>query len=167
VPEALAASIPSSGFQPTGRLHHLGLEFQAGGGIRFSRDKFRKIRNIFRVAFRRKRAKLARIRGPRKRAEFLVRTAQHALAQSVRNVALIDYYLKHVTDESQLGLLDRWLAVARSATAKSPRRSSSGRATRRKKVPGRQLPGCNRDSRNSQLSLHAPKQWLPPRKRIS
>jgi hypothetical protein len=110
VPEALAASIPSSGFQPTGRLHHLGLEFQAGGGIRFSRDKFRKIRNIFRVAFRRKRAKLARIRGPRKRAEFLVRTAQHALAQSVRNVALIDYYLKHVTDESQLGLLDRWLA---------------------------------------------------------
>jgi Reverse transcriptase (RNA-dependent DNA polymerase) len=102
--------VETDGFDPSARLHHLGLEFQAGGGIRFSRDKFRKIRNIFRVAFRRKRAKLARIQDPRKRAEFLIRVAQYALAQSVRNVALVDYYLKHVTDEAQLGLLDRWLA---------------------------------------------------------
>jgi hypothetical protein len=99
-----------AGFPSAPRLHHLGLEFQAGGGIRLSRDKFRKVRNVFRVAFRRKRAKLARIHDPRKRAEFLSRVAQHALAQSVRNVALVDYYLKHVTDEAQLGLLDRWLA---------------------------------------------------------
>jgi hypothetical protein len=106
----IPVTIRFSGFQPAARLHHLGLEFQAGGGIRLSRDKYRKIRNIFRVAFRRKRAKLARIYDSRKRAEFLVRVARHALAQSVRNVALIDYYLKHVTDESQLRLLDRWLA---------------------------------------------------------
>jgi len=109
-PENLGLLVPPPHFQISTTLHHLGLEFQAGGGIRLSRDKFRKIRNIFRVAFRRKRAKLARIREPRKRAEFLVRIAQHALAQSVRNVALIDYYLKHVTDEPQLRLLDRWLA---------------------------------------------------------
>jgi hypothetical protein len=100
----------ADGFEPTANLHHLGLEFQAGGGIRLSRDKFRKIRNVFRVAMRRKRGKLARIHDPRKRAEFLIRVAQYALAQSVRNVALVDYYLKHVTDEAQLGLLDRWLA---------------------------------------------------------
>jgi hypothetical protein len=100
----------AEGFDSSTRLHHLGLEFQAGGGIRLSRDKFRKLRNVFRAAFRRKRAKLARIFEPRKRAEFLVRVAQHALAQSVRNVALIDYYLKHVRDEAQLALLDRWLA---------------------------------------------------------
>jgi hypothetical protein len=110
VPETLLVSIRSSRFRPAACLHHLGLEFQAGGGIRLSRDKFRKIRNVFRVAFRRKRAKLARIHDSRKRAEFLVRVARHALAQSVRNVALIDYYLKHVTDEPQLRLLDRWLA---------------------------------------------------------
>ena len=102
--------VETYGFEPSARLHHLGLEFQAGGGIRLSRDKFCKMRNIFRVAFRRKRAKLARIQDPRKRAEFLIRVAQFALAQSVRNVALVDYYLKHVTDEAQLGLLDRWLA---------------------------------------------------------
>jgi len=102
--------VAADGFEPAVNLHHLGLEFQAGGGIRLSRDKFRKVRNVFRAAFRRKRAKLARIHDQRKRAEFLIRVAQHALAQSVRNVALVDYYLKHVTDETQLGLLDRWLA---------------------------------------------------------
>jgi hypothetical protein len=28
----------------------------------------------------------------------------------VRNVAILDYYLKHLNDEKQLRLLDRWLA---------------------------------------------------------
>ncbi len=98
------------GFEATPRLHHLGLEFHRDSAVRLSRDKFRKICNVFRAAFRRKRAKLARIYNPEKRAQFLIRVAQHALAQSVRNVALIDYYLKHVNDEAQLTLLDRWLA---------------------------------------------------------
>lgn len=92
------------------RMRHLGLEFCADGTVRLSRDKFRKICNVFRFAFRRKRAKLGRIREPRKRAEFLVRVAKRALEQSVRRVAIIDYYLKHVSDEGQLRLLDRWLA---------------------------------------------------------
>jgi hypothetical protein len=102
--------ITAEGFEPAMQIHHLGLQFQAEGGLRLSRDKFRKLRNIFRQAFRRKRAKLARIQDPRKRAQYLIRVAQQALAQSIRNVALIDYYLKHVTDEGQLRLLDRWLA---------------------------------------------------------
>jgi hypothetical protein len=29
---------------------------------------------------------------------------------AIRNIAILDYYLKHVDDESQLLLLDRWLA---------------------------------------------------------
>ena len=32
------------------------------------------------------------------------------VARGVRNVAILDYYLKHVNDERQLRLLDRWLA---------------------------------------------------------
>ena len=32
------------------------------------------------------------------------------MERSIRNVAILDYYLKHVDDESQLMLLDRWLA---------------------------------------------------------
>ncbi|MGC1613714.1 MAG: reverse transcriptase domain-containing protein [Candidatus Acidiferrum sp.] len=103
--EAAAAN-----FDAASRIRHLGLEFCADGAVRLSRDKCRKICNVFRFAFRRKRAKLARIHDPRKRAEFAIETARQALEQSVRNVAIVDYYLKHVSDEGQLRLLDRWLA---------------------------------------------------------
>lgn len=103
-------SSTAEGFVPASRLRHLGLEFQADGRIRLSRDKCRKLINVFRFAFRRKRAKLARIHDYRKRAQFAVDVARQALDQSVRNVAIIDYYLKHVSEEEQLRHLDRWLA---------------------------------------------------------
>ena len=98
------------GFVGAASIRHLGLDFAADGAVRLSRDKCRKIRNVFRFAFRRKRAKLARIYDSRKRAEFAIRVAQRALEHSVRNVAIIDYYLKHVSEEDQLRLIDRWLA---------------------------------------------------------
>jgi RNA-directed DNA polymerase len=104
------ASAPD--FTTASRIRHLGLEFCADGSVRLSRDKCRKICNVFRFAFRRKRAKLRRIHDVRKRAEFAINVARHALEQSVRNVAIIDYYLKHVSHESQLKLIDRWLAEA-------------------------------------------------------
>jgi RNA-directed DNA polymerase len=104
------SSAAAEGFESTTRIRHLGLEFGAEGSVRLSRDKSRKICNLFRAAFRRKRAKLARIVDPRKGAQFVIETARHALEQSVRNVAIVDYYLKHVSDEAQLRLLDRWLA---------------------------------------------------------
>ena len=100
----------SSGFLPSRSIRHLGLEFHADGRVRLSRDKFRKISNLFRFAFRRKRSKLARILDYRKRAQFAIELAKNTLDQCVRNVAIIDYYLKHVNDEQQLRLLDRWLA---------------------------------------------------------
>ncbi|HXJ03665.1 MAG TPA: RNA-directed DNA polymerase [Candidatus Acidoferrum sp.] len=97
-------------FTAASRIRHLGLEFCADGAVRLSRDKCRKICNVFRFAFRRRRAKLARIQDPRKRTEFAIGVARQALERSVRNVAIVDYYLKHVNDEGQLRLLDRWLA---------------------------------------------------------
>jgi hypothetical protein len=39
-----------------------------------------------------------------------VAIAAEVLERGVRNVAIIDYYLKHVDDENQLRRLDRWLA---------------------------------------------------------
>ena len=100
----------ADGIVTVSRVQHLGLEFCADGAVRLSRDKCRKICNVFRFSFRRKRAKLARIQDPRKRAEFAIRVARHALEQSVRQVAIIDYYLKHVSEEAQLRFIDRWLA---------------------------------------------------------
>ena len=106
----MTAQEATAGFVVTRKIRHLGLEFCADGMVRLSRDKCRKVENVFRFAFRKKRAKLGRIREPRKRAEFLVSVAGHALKQSVRKVAIVDYYLKHVNDEAQLRLMDRWLA---------------------------------------------------------
>ena len=93
-----------------GKFRHLGLEFRADGSVGLARDKFRKIRNLFRFAFRRNRTRFRKMRSPEKKAMLAVEIAQKTLSQGVRNVAIIDYYLRHVTDESQLRLLDRWLA---------------------------------------------------------
>jgi hypothetical protein len=98
------------GFTSTTKFRHLGLEFRASGVTGLSRDKFRKICNLFRFAFRRYRGRFRKIQNPERRAELAVRLAQKTLDQGVRNVAIIDYYLKHVEDEGQLRRLDRWLA---------------------------------------------------------
>ena len=91
-------------------FRHLGLQFRADGSIGLSRDKFRKIRNLFRFAFRRYRSRLQRTHDPRRRAAILIRICQERLERAPRHVAIIDYYLRHVTDEKQWRQLDRWLA---------------------------------------------------------
>jgi hypothetical protein len=74
-----------------------------------SRDKQRKIQNLFRFAFRRGRRRWKKIGDPRERARTLIAIACQTIERGVRNVAILDYYLKHTTDTYQLGLLDRWL----------------------------------------------------------
>ncbi len=91
-------------------FRHLGLEFRADGSVGLSRDKFRKIRNLFRFAFRRNRTRLGKMQSPESRAKLAVEIARKTLDHGVRNVAIIDYYLRHVTDEPQLRRLDQWLA---------------------------------------------------------
>jgi hypothetical protein len=97
-------------FLPVTRFRHLGLEFRADGSIGLSRDKARKLRNLFRFAFRRSRRRFALLDSPEERAQLAAGIAQGVLESRNRSVALIDYYLKHVDDEEQLRLLDRWLA---------------------------------------------------------
>jgi len=91
-------------------FRHLGLQFCCGGDTSLSRDKSRKIQNLFRFAFRRGRRRWKKINDPHERARTLVAIASQTIDRGVRNVAILDYYLRHVTDESQLQLLDRWLA---------------------------------------------------------
>lgn len=92
------------------RFRYLGLEFRAGGSVGLSRDKFRKLCNLFRFAFRRRRATFRRIYNPVKRVRLAIDLARRVIDGGARNVAIIDYYLKHTDDEKQLRLLDRWLA---------------------------------------------------------
>jgi len=97
-------------FSAAHEFRHLGLLFQNDGEVRLSKDKQRKIQNLFRFAFRRKRRVWKRIASPKERARTLVAIASDTIEKGVRNVAIIDYYLKHVTVVGQLRLLDRWLA---------------------------------------------------------
>jgi retron-type reverse transcriptase len=97
-------------FHSTASFRHLGLQFECGGTVSLSRDKQRKIQNLFRFAFRRNRRRWRHVSNPQERARTLVAIACQTVEKGVRNVAILDYYLKHVTDVSQLHLLDRWLA---------------------------------------------------------
>ena len=103
-------SVSDAGFAAVRDFRHLGLLFRAGGGVALSRDKVRKIQNLFRFTFRRKRRSWKRLRDLFARTQALVDLASATIHKPVRNVAILDYYLKHVNDEKQLRLLDRWLA---------------------------------------------------------
>ena len=107
----LSASVATDArFRSATALRHLGLQFECGGTVSLSRDKQRKIENLFRFAFRRSRRRWRKIADPRERARTLSAIACETIKRGVRNVAIIDYYLKHVTNTSQLQRLDRWLA---------------------------------------------------------
>lgn len=97
-------------FEPLAKFRHLGLEYRADGSTGLSRDKFRKLRNLFRFAFRRARSRFRRLSSPEKRAALAINLARDVVERGFRSIAIIDYYLKHVDDEAQLRMLDRWLA---------------------------------------------------------
>ena len=99
-----------SQFQQAVAFRHLGLQFGCEGSVLLSRDKQRKIQNLFRFAFRRAGRRWQKLNDPHERARTLVAIAARTIERGVRNVAIVDYYLKHVTEASQLQLLDRWLA---------------------------------------------------------
>jgi Reverse transcriptase (RNA-dependent DNA polymerase) len=99
-----------SGFQQTVAFRQLGLQFGCVGSVSLSRDKQRKIQNLFRFAFRRSRRRWKKLADPHERARTLIAIACQTIDRGVRNVAILDYYLKHVNESAQLRLLDRWLA---------------------------------------------------------
>ncbi|SVB96741.1 uncharacterized protein METZ01_LOCUS249595, partial [marine metagenome] len=106
----LTAGHTDGKFEAVDRFQHLGLEFRSDNTVGMAREKGRKIRNLFRTAFRRKRKRFAKTRKPDLRAQLAVDIAHDVIEEGFRSVAIIDYYLKHVNDESQLRQLDQWLA---------------------------------------------------------
>jgi len=96
-------------FSTASSFRHLGLLFCKDGRVALSQDKLHKVQNLFRFAFRRK-GRWKREKEPRGRAQQLINITGDAIEKGVRNVAILDYYLKHVNDVKQLRLLDRWLA---------------------------------------------------------
>ena len=107
---ATASDLSQAQFVAATQFRHLGLMFRADGQVALSRDKLRKVQNLFRFAFRRGRRRWKRPDDARSKAQVLVEISRETIDRGVRNVAVLDYYLKHVDDEGQLRMLDRWLA---------------------------------------------------------
>jgi retron-type reverse transcriptase len=89
---------------------HLGVRFFGSGHTKLTVEKQRKIQNLFKYALRRKKSKILKIKDPHKRAKLAVTLIKEALEKGMRNVGIIDYYLRHSKDEAQLKSLDLWLA---------------------------------------------------------
>jgi len=112
-------------FEKVCGFKHLGLFFKSNYGIGMSTDKLQKIRNLFLKRFKKAKRRVNRIKSVEKRAEYLVDLSNQAL-EYIKPVAIVDYYLKHVTDEDQLNDLDRWLAeeVLARATGKGHKKGN-------------------------------------------
>lgn len=98
------AFIDYQGFTKVSKFKYLGLEFTNNRMVRLSREKQRKIINFVK-------RELA-LACPRKlqpigtRITACVDAVNLVMTNRIRSVAIIDYYLKHVTDEKQLKNMD-------------------------------------------------------------
>ncbi|HEU4785951.1 MAG TPA: RNA-directed DNA polymerase, partial [Gemmatimonadaceae bacterium] len=99
-----------TGLTPAGKFQHLGLEYRADGSVGLPAAKWRKLRSLFRRRFEEARGELRAFPDPIERLRHLVAIARNVMEQGFGSTAIVDYYLKHVDDENQLRLLDRWLA---------------------------------------------------------
>lgn len=98
-------------FESVDRFKFLGLEFRANGVHGLSKDKLEKIRKRFRLALKKRESAFKKLNTVEARAGLAIRILRETMEKSIRNVALIDYYLKHTQDELQLKDLDLWLAL--------------------------------------------------------
>jgi hypothetical protein len=97
-------------FTKIDRFRHLGLEFTKEGVVRLSVDKQRKVLNFFNRALNASKAKIRRERDLTAKVMAAVEVINSVIEDRVRSIAIIDYYLKHVTDETQLKMMDRLIA---------------------------------------------------------
>lgn len=112
-------------FQKVAGFKHLGLLYRSDYGIGMSSDKLHKIRNLFLKRFKKAKRKVAKLDTLEKKAQLLINLSNDAL-EYIKPTAVIDYYLKHVTDEIQLTDLDRWLAeeILARATGKGHKKGN-------------------------------------------
>lgn len=103
---------PETGvFTPAKQFRFLGVLFNDKNEVLLSREKFRKIINLFRWRFKSIKRKLKSIHDLDNKLQLLVQTANEVINDGgIRPVAIIDYYLKHITKIDQFRLIDRWIA---------------------------------------------------------
>jgi len=98
------------GYKTVSRFKYLGLQFCADAKIRLSVEKQRKIIRFYKMAIKSTESKLRKESDVDKRLEIILEAMSEVVHNRIRSVAIIDYYLKHITDEQQLKMLDRRIA---------------------------------------------------------
>jgi retron-type reverse transcriptase len=97
-------------FQKTTSLKHLGLYFKDSKLIGIAREKQRKILNIFKRIIQRRMGGINKLKTPEARARMIIGLINKAITENIKPTAVIDYYLKHMTDVDQIKLIDRLVA---------------------------------------------------------
>lgn len=93
-------------FEKIDRFNHLGLQFCKNGLIRLAVEKQRKIIRMYRNVLEHNKGKIRKLSGDDKIKE-VCEIANTVITGRIRSVAIVDYYLKHITDENQVKILDR------------------------------------------------------------
>lgn len=91
---------------------HLGLEWRVGGESRLSLPKFRKLRNLFRRSLSNSASRIRKQKTLQGKVEMAAKIVSSAIHERIKNAAIVDYYLQHVSDEEQIHKLDRLLMEA-------------------------------------------------------
>jgi hypothetical protein len=108
------------GFEKVRKFKYLGLEYTADGVVRLSVEKQRKIMNLFKKEIKSKKSAMRKAKTVDEKLAIVVPAISDVIKDRIRSAAIIDYYLKHITDELQLKNMDRLLAerVISSVTGK-------------------------------------------------
>lgn len=97
-------------FETINSFKFLGLEYCKNGIIRLPIEKRRKIINIFKRTLSTISNKCNKLDNIDTKLELIIKEINNIIELRIRYVAIIDYYLKHITDEEQLKSMDREIA---------------------------------------------------------
>jgi len=101
---------PDQRFMPVSQFTHLGLAYAHGGHTTLSREKYKKLQQLFKDTLSAKKRQYEKYKKPEKRAAIAAKLCRQAMQDGINGIALIDYYLRHVNDDECWRKLDLWLA---------------------------------------------------------
>ncbi len=115
-------------FKRASTFKHLGIMYKDNHKIGIAREKVRKILNIFKRAMKRRKGYIRKSKNYKGRARRAIEIIRKVVEENIRPVAVIDYYLKHMTDEHQLKQIDRMVAenVLAFVTERGHKKSNFG-----------------------------------------
>jgi retron-type reverse transcriptase len=97
-------------FELVREFSHLGLRYVADGMIKLAIEKQRKIINLFKRELKWHESQIKKASTIDEKLKITINAANAVIKDRIRSAAIVDYYLKHVTDELQLKRMDKLLA---------------------------------------------------------